>query len=425
MINRFLGVWIVYWLMIFLMPVRSIYPATLEAFLLQVIFVILVTLSYSITMAAWRFPSMPDAGTYQLPSTLFIIRTALLMSLAGFLLLIYDKVFIQGINFSEGFAVAREAWREIGAEREGKASSIFSALGYLLGSAYFVAVVIVITQSRFMTSREIIGTLFISFIFLIGNSVITGGRSNVLLLATFVLASFFSRKGFRLKDLFRSKFQLNVGLIGVATAIVYILIIFYQRAAAGGMDAVDYVLDFLPFLGIEVADWYQQILDEGIFSSLSALFVLTITYVTHSFATVAAIINGPIEDKTIVFLHASDIFYKIGLADAPEGDWFLAGRMPSVPGALWHQFSLIGFLVCTLSIGIISAAAKIWAALRPTYLLPLGAYVAAESTLLLTPILFAPDFLSFPFIIAGFVILALIQYLFRPKRNCSEFAVSA
>jgi hypothetical protein len=42
-------------------------------------------------------------------------------------------------------------------------------------------------------------------------------------------------------------------------------------------------------------------------------------------------------------------------------------------------------------------------------LLPLGAFVIADATLILSPVLFAADFLSFPFVVGSFIQLALID----------------
>jgi hypothetical protein len=111
-------------------------------------------------------------------------------------------------------------------------------------------------------------------------------------------------------------------------------------------------------------------------------------------------------DSTILFLHILGILHKLGLTSAPEGDWFLAGRLPSVPGALWHQFGVLGFIVSSLLLGTICAIMAVWTARQPHRLLPLGAFVMADSTLLLSPALFAGDFLSFPFVMASFILLA-------------------
>lgn len=413
MLRHFFLVWLVYWAGIVLLPVNSSYPATVAAFMLQAVFVLLVALGYSVVSAIWKVPRMPRAGEFEMPSASALIEVSLLMSLIGLQALIFDKIFIQDIDFSNGLAVAREMWRQIAEQREGKASSVFSMIGYLFGSAYYVAVVLAITQCRFISSFERLWTFLVSFALLMANSVITGGRSNVLLLATFVISAFASRSDLALRDMVTSAFQRRCINLLIILAGAYTVFIFYQRASAGRQTGLEYALGFLPFLGLEVSEWYQGVLEDGTLSSLSAMLVLAVSYVTHSFATVAAIMDAPSEDKTIIFLHMLQILYKLGLTASPDGDWFLAGRMPSVPGALWHQWGALGFVICSLFLGMMSAASKIWSARRPHYLLPLGAYVTSGSILLLTPVLFAGDFLSFPFVVGAFLMLSVFGYIIR------------
>jgi hypothetical protein len=191
----------------------------------------------------------------------------------------------------------------------------------------------------------------------------------------------------------------------------YAIFIFYQRASAGDMDALEYALDFLPFLGLEADDWYRNSLGSGPLDALSAMLVLSTAYVTHSFATVAAIIDAPFEDKTIIFQIVAGIPYKLGLGERPQSDWFLAGAAPSLPGALWHQFGVFGFAAGSMLLGFISGLTKVWTVRKPSRLLPLGAYTLAETTLMLSPFEFAPDFLSFPFVLISFGTLAGIALI--------------
>jgi hypothetical protein len=136
------------------------------------------------------------------------------------------------------------------------------------------------------------------------------------------------------------------------------------------------------------------------------MVVLALSYVTHSFATAAAIVEGPTEDKSILFLHAAGILYKLGLGSAPDGDWFLTGRFPSLPGALWHQYGALGFGAASLALGAIAASARVWAIRSPRRLVPMGVCLLVDAILLLSPALFAADFLSFPFVVASFLVLA-------------------
>lgn len=409
MLKRFLLVWLIYWATVALLPVHSLAPATLEALGLQGFFVALVAVGFMVVTTLLPAVPLPIAGQADIPRAARVVRWAIALSLFGLACSAYDKIVIQGIDYSEGVAVAREAWRQLGEEREGAASSIFSVLGYLFGNAYFVATVLAITQPQALSTRARGWTLLACFAFLIANSLITGGRSSVLLLAVFVIGAVGARRGLPMRRLFPTRSHRRLLFLVPVAGFSYAVYVFYIRAAAGDTDALEYALDFLPFLGLQVDGWYHAWLDGDTLSSLSAMVVLALSYITHSFATVAAIVDAPTEDKTIIFLHAMGILHKIGLAASPDGDWFLSGRLPSVPGALWHQWGGVGFVIGSLAIGVFAAVCRFWTARRPTSLPALGAAVAAESTLLLSPAVFAADLLSFPFAAASFIMLAVLQ----------------
>lgn len=431
MAKHFFGVWLIYWAVIALLPVHSIYPATTEAFALQCTFVALVLVSYTFAHAILGKSGLPVAGRFDLSTTPTLIRIALGMSIIGFIFLTYDKVYIQGIDFSEGIAVAREEWRRVGEEREGQASSIFSVMGYLMGSGYFVAAVLAVTQVRVLSAQKRVWVLIGSFILLMVNSAITGGRSNVLLMAVFILGALAARGGLNLRKLFDTQAQRRTVIVAAGLALVYTLFIFYQRAQASDVSALEYAIDFLPFLGLAADDWYKSLMEGSSASSLSAILVLAVSYVTHSFATVASLIDAPTEDKTIIFLHIREILYKFGPFNPPDGDWLLAGRFPSFPGALWHQYGAIGFVLGSLLLGVISAISNAWTARQPTRLLPLGMFVMVYGVLLLTPALFAADFLSFPFVAAAFVLISLLdrylrsRILFSDRKQSARLGLSA
>lgn len=423
MARTFIAVWVLYWLAITLLPVHSIYPGTLGAAMLQFEFVVIVLAGIVITRLLVGERALPRPCCYEIATANKLIRIALWMSVIGILCLIYDKVFVQGIDYSNGIAVAREEWRKLGEDRDGNASSIFSVLGYFFGSAYYVAIVLAVTQIGVVTPKLRMKSLIVAFVLLMINSAITGGRSNLLLVAVFVLAAFGARNGLALIKVFpRESQRLPIKLVlllgfALSLGFAYAVMIFYQRAEAGESDALNYAIEFLPFLGLEASNEYLAGLDDGVLSSLSAMLVLTISYVTHSFATVAAIMDANPENKTILFLHLAGIANKLGLIAPPDGDWFLAGRFPSVPGSLLYQFGWLGFFGGSLLLGALSELCRSWAAKRPDQIMPLGSYVMAHATLLLTPALFAVDLLSFPFVLGSFVQLAVIDHFFKSKSS--------
>ena len=413
MVRHFIVVWLLYWLAVALLPVHSIYPGTLGAAMLQIGFVVIVLAGILMMRLLADGRAFPTPGSCEIPTANTLIRLALWMSVIGTFCLIYDKVFVQGIDYSNGVAVAREEWRKLGEDRDSNASSIFSVLGYLFGSAYYVAIVLAVTQVGVVTPKLRMKSFLVAFVLLMINSALTGGRSNLLLVAVFVLAAFGARKGLVLSNVFPRVSQRLAIKLALLLGFAYTVLIFYQRAAAGESDAVNYAIEFLPFLGFEASNEYQAGLDDSALSSLSAMLVLTISYVTHSFATVAAIVDANPENKTILFLHLAGIANKLGLIGPPDGDWFLAGRFPSVPGSLLYQFGWLGFFGGSLLLGALSELCRSWAAKRPDRLMPLGSSVMAHVTLLLTPALFAGDFLSFPFVLGSFVQLAVIDRFLR------------
>lgn len=337
------------------------------------------------------------------------------MSLMGFIFLIYDKIYIQGIDYSAGVAIAREQWRQLGEDRADQASSVFSIFGYLFGSAYYVAAVLAITQIKMLSSAQRVNVLLVCFLMALANSVITGGRSNVLLFGVFIIGAMASRRELHFRKLLRGRIQRWILILATGLAVWYTIFVFYQRADASELNGTEYLLDFLPFLGLESIAWYRNMLDDGMLSSLSAVLVLAASYITHSFATTAAIMDGPIEDKTIIFVHSINLLSKLGLANHPNDEWFLSGRFPSFPGALWHQFGGIGFVLGSLLLGAASAIANAWTSSRPSLLLPLGVFVIVDVVLILTPLLFAGDFLSFPFVLFSFLLIAFVDYFVRRK----------
>jgi len=425
MLSRFLWVWIAYWVVVWLLPVSSIYEAKMEAFLLQVVFVLLVFISMLVVLAASGV-RVPPARSIRIPGAESIAWIGLALSVAGFAALLFDKIYIQGVDYSDGISVAREQWRRLGEDRAGQASSWFSAFGYLAGSFYFVSAVLACTQLSTVRSRSRFWLLVLSFVLLMANAVLTGGRSNILLMGAFLLAAVGLYRGIRIREILSRVSQRLLIRVTVLAAVAYTVAVFYFRAEAGGTVALSYyVFSFLPYLGLHPTPDLIDFAERNVFADLGSSLVLALSYLTHSFSTTAAIVEHGVEDKTVVFIHASNLLYKVGLMSAPESDWFLAGRFPSLPGALWLQFGWLGFATTSVVLGVLSALVRVWQVTSPERLLPMAVSIGIESVLILSPALVAVDVLSFPFVMFAFVSCAVFQSLVRdfgrrPTRIASQ-----
>jgi oligosaccharide repeat unit polymerase len=421
-VRHLIASWLIYWLVIAVLPVHSIFPATLPAFLLQATFLVLAASSAWLVTWSFGLSRMPVAILHDISNGRLLVWCAIAMGTAGFLLLLYDKVVVQGIDYSSGIAIAREQWRLAGEERGGQASSPFSVAGYLLGSSYFIAAALAASRSASLAPWESRAVLAISLLLLLANSLLTGGRSSILLMAPFLLAAYSARSQ-RSRAPWNAQFALKVTAVSLAGLLFlsYTVYVFFQRASAGSGSAADYALDFLPFLGLEADSWYVRMIEESFFGDLSAMLVLTFSYLTHSLATVAAVIDSPSEDKVVMFMHVTSILSRLGLIEAPDTEWALSGRLTSLPGALYLQFGALGVPIGGLLTGLTLGLSIVWTASKPRRLLPFIGYCLMNTITILSPALFSADFLSFPFIVLAAILVpvvaGIVATFLRPSRS--------
>lgn len=418
MAKHFFITWLAYWLAILILPVRSIYPEVYSAFLLQISFVALVLIGYfGVVVVGGSHKPLSISREAKLDIAR-LIKFSLLFSVIGTLFLIYDKLYVQNIDYSQGVAVAREAWRREGEQRAGGVSSIFSVLGYLLSSGYFVAAtLLVIVGNELSTLKRLIIVLLI-FILLMTNSFLAGGRSNVLLIAVFVVGAIAATRSWSFKEIFSSSWLRLIIYILSFSAFVYVLYVFSERAKATGVDPLSYLNGFLPYLGLELNSHILNGMGEQILANVSSLLILSTSYITHSFSTTAAIMQHGPGSETIVFVYPMKILFKLGLTPQPDSAWFLAGRFPSLPGALYYQFGLFGYSSIAFLIGMLSGIARVCYFLYPSSVLLLCFYLTMYSVLLVSPLLLVIDFMSFPFVVVSFIFVALTRKSFEFIKLC-------
>lgn len=415
---RFLLLWIAYWLIFLLQPVESIYSHTELAFLVQFLFVASVVLSSAISYTGARRVATVrhnNSQTYYSITAKRVVTIGCILSLIGTALLLIDKVFIQDIDYTSGIAVAREQWRLVGLEREGVPSSFYSAIGYLVGSSYYLSLALLFSRALDIGDRWRFGFLMIASALILANSLITGGRSAVLLAAAFVSYSYFSKVGRVRKNLFDAlKYRIALMLL-MAVFCGYVLYVFSARADAGGQDVASYSLGFLEYLGLRPAGWFEHVAKDSLLGQFVALFNLALAYLTHSFATMTAIVNFDGDSQVVLFGHIQSLFSKVGLAEAPSQSWFLAGRFPSLPGAVYLQFGILGVFIGASLIGVVSGYIAAWHQNRQQSIPAIFACCCLEAVLLFSPFLFAGDALFYPFLVGGGIAVILIVTVTRKR----------
>ncbi|MGO4325658.1 hypothetical protein AB4Z48_07530 [Cupriavidus sp. 2TAF22] len=401
-LKSFLVAWIFYWLLQVILPVRPMGESVLVGLMIQMSFVLTVVFSY---LMVERWPVGPAAAReWGVDSRLVLF--ALALSALGTAALAYDKIVVQGIDYSAGLAVAREQWRELGAEREGAISSPASALGYLLSSCYIVAIVMF---PRADLGRRMFAYGAFAGLLAFANTMLTGGRSTLILTLLFYIAArILAGKGMPAGRTI-SRRSLSLMLVLIFVSGLYFVFIFLQRADAAGISITDYSSGVIQDLGLLPNAWLEDLDPRNPITSLLNLLVMSVSYFSHSFATTVAIADYGHENNfaTVVFITALGLAAKLHIIQAPDTDWFLAGAFPSLPGALYLQGGWVMLILTGAALGMLAALCQSWYRSVPS-ILSLGCLTALMCVLLASPILFVADVMMFPFVMFQFGLIYLI-----------------
>tara|TARA_R100001143_G_C3360741_1_gene135406 strand:- start:13301 stop:14443 length:1143 start_codon:yes stop_codon:yes gene_type:complete len=339
-----------------------------------------------------------------------IIVFSLILSILGLAFLIFDKAFIQGIDYSQGLAYARENWRQQGEAREGAISSLFSVLGYVLSGALFLALALLPTKHVAISDFRRFLYFLIGATCLVISSVITGGRSSILLALAIMSFGYFSSKE-RGSALFgKARYRWVIYTTGLIL-FVYTVYIFYTRAQSTGISPAEYGISFLYYLGLKPAAWFEAYSHTSNLGGVASILNLALAYLTHSIATTAGVIQYSGEQGVVLFNYIVLIFSKLGLTPPPP-DWFLSGRFISVPGGLYFQFGVLGVCVGAIALGLASGflIALSFRKRQSIFLFFLASLL--ETILLLSPFLLAVDFLYFPILLlSGLIVIFFLSPL--------------
>jgi hypothetical protein len=285
----------------------------------------------AVLFTMWCFQPAPDASRRIVSSRVCdngIGRAAwvgLALGTIGTGLLLYDRTVIQGVNFGGGLAAARNSWMTAGEDRQG-VSSPFSVLGYVFGGCHFASAALVILRIDGRPSMRQSFVLLACGALVLASSAMNGGRSSLLLFPAVCLPALCLNPRTSVWRLLLSP-QL---MLCVVVAIAYSVYIFSSRAALSGVAGRDYTLEFLEYLSIVPSAWIRS----SNFPDLVWMSILTWAYLTHSFATTCLIAIEPTAQCMVLGSHPMSMLSKFGLVSPPDDAWFLAGRFPSLPGAL-------------------------------------------------------------------------------------------
>lgn len=424
-IRWYLYVWFFFFLFEAILPVESISGNKLQA--------VLASIDYVLVSAgtAWLFYISFRRKTVYVQKVSrglnfrqlkLIILCSLVLSLSGFLLLWFDKIFIQKIDYSAGMAVAREVWRKAGEERQG-VSSVASVLGYITGFSFYVTIAMIHLHWENLTKYYRYLGLFSGLLLLFGMSYLSGGRTIILLQIASMMSIGIIRRIKRISFLpgrkTTSKF---IPLSIIFIAFVFSIYIFKLRAEMSNMDAKNYVSELVNFLGGIETDTFNSIENLGdIFADIIYLSLGAGVYLTHTLWSFQTVLDAEYRPGWVSLSYIMSLLAKIGAIQNASEPWLLAGNFISLPGALWYDFGSLGFLIAAIVHGILLGSAMVTVSHRKAGGIGVGWVIAVLISTILSPLVFAPLLMSFPFMLVSYVCLSFLGRLFWGKVSWLTF----
>lgn len=404
MLRYFIFSWLLFFSLNLFLPLQSIYSGGERTFLVFISFISLVLLGFLIPyLLLGKKIRKNHRLRYSVEEVKVLINFGLILSFLGVSFNIYDKIFIQGIDYSAGITAARHQMRVAGELRGVNASSIFSILGHLFSSGYFLSVSLIVLYRERLDRRYKLYVYFLAFSALMLASVLSSGRSSILLISVFMVGAFaISPRGHVSK---RDEWGYKlIGIFALSILSVYILYIFNDRSLAAGVNLRQYSENFFRYLGLELNSIVTKSFADN---SKIYLILLALAYLSHSYSTSNLLLDHIDESKVIIFNHLIRLLQKIGLAPEMHFDWLLAGRFPSLPSALVYQFGYFGFFLASAAIGIFCGTVSLMVTNTNAGVLRLLLFVSAFSVLVMSPLLLSFDFLAFPFAVFSFLLSKL------------------
>ena len=423
-LKLFIFSWGLYLLLFLITPGYSLSSELGQVAILDILFVFIILFVANLTRYFLNIHLANNNGNYIFISTVNsnrLIILTLVLALLGLMALMIDKISVQHIDYFEGLASAREQWRRLGEEREG-VSSIYSVIGYLLSTSFVVTIAVIMLNLEKIITKKIGAIIVAIFLLLMMNSILIGGRSIILLTIAYAF-SFYAIKLERggKRYLFSRKTKIGLLILFFLT-MTYIVYVFKSRADAtqDGMLASSYLESMQENMHIEMVTWPAIL--EGEFPLIGSIIIfgmIAITYLSHSAFTFAEYLEHHsqyTDDSIILFNHFRGMVSKIGIIDTQNSEFFLAGLFPSFPGALFHDGGYILLFMGTMTLGFIVGAANYCAQTKKISLLHVGFISSIYTIIFLSPLLFAGDIMSFPFIVIEFILFSILSLNFRVKK---------
>lgn len=396
-------------------PARAKEPNIEFLFLINSLFLILVVVSSLILYLSYPKSYLQDISNIKAMSQeqlYFNIKITSYGSVIGFLLMLYDRVFIRGIDYTKGLRLARYTWLH------STGGSYPSIIGNLLVPLGYLCIFFFIVHQNTIHKKYKRLLLISAITSIVGHAALNGGRSNLLIAAVFALISYTLKYQVKGKKLILINPKIVKLLPIVSIGFVYVALITFSSASMGNVD-----MKTLSYLGIEslygqVTDWFGKV---DIIGELAYLIIYFIAYLYHGQWTAQFAYSLTTREGNYTFYSISIILERLGIINEPfkQGYFSETGAFISLPGAFYYDFGYFGLIISSIIVGLLFAVALIFIN-RNKFIsgTKLGYIYFMLFLVFMSPILPAYGLMYLNFIIFSFIAIDILNYLkFKQKSN--------
>lgn len=394
-------------LILWFTPLNPKFSNSIQLFLLNLSFTLVVTISCLATLAVlnqFKKPFKAEVNPIDLNYLQKNLKVLIIGPIIGFILIFYDRVFVRGIDYSQNLRLARYEWLDT------TGGSLISILGNLLVPLAYIAAFFLILFFNKISKLYKFLLLLSSILGIFGHAALNGGRSNILLGITVIFLGLIINRDINIRFYKFFKFKY---ILMMLMAISYIFFIIQGSANLGDSISVKE----LTILGVDElhgkidSDFLNKYDSSALYS-----FLYSIAYLFHGQWTASEMFNLSNMKGSAVFFSFSILLTSIGLIDEPlQANLFSEqGIFLSLPGSYYYEGGISFFIIFCIFHGIVLGISFLLLNKNRIGLIELAFVTYVWFLSFLSPILPAMGLSYLQFIVWAFILLWLINFfIFR------------
>ncbi|SFT33536.1 hypothetical protein SAMN02910301_0427 [Lachnospiraceae bacterium XBD2001] len=338
-------------LLLQVLPIEPKYENHLDTIVLVSIFICVV----SCTAYLWyqKIRSIRVKGCVQKPMTeakmLFMIRWSVISTLLGNMFVYIDRVYIRGIDYSQGFRNARYQWNNSSIP-----GSILSKCGNLMIPFSYCALFLGLYHWEYLNKKNRIISIGAGFGGQFVIAMLNGGRSNILLSICFALVVCVLRKYNGKSFLPRFNGRLLMIISASIVILYYVASILFWIAD----NDIDYLQKVADMLGAKVKAGYVS-------NPIVNMLTEIVLYILHGIYFIPAVVenyqlpadmNHNISFRWIFVMLARTPLLSDYTMELPEFD-VGGGNFIALPGILIYDYGYVGFIIACIFWGVLLGSA--------------------------------------------------------------------